>query len=99
MIETYKIIHESYDKECCPELIQEPNRKTRGHSLKLYALFASKNVRHNFFTIRIVETWNSLPCDVVDAPTVNTFKNRLDKFWSSQQILTNYKAKLDINKK
>jgi len=27
----------------------------------------------------IVNTWNSLPNDVVEAETINTFKNRLDK--------------------
>ena len=99
MIETYKIIHELYDKECCPKLLLETNNKTRGHRLKLHARFAYKNVRHNFFTVRVVETWNSLPSNVVEAPSVNTFKDRLDKYWSNQEILTNYKAKLDLSNK
>jgi len=37
--------------------------------------------------------WNSLPPSVVQAETVNTFKNRLDKYWSRQEVLYNYKAK------
>jgi len=28
--------------------------------------------------------WNSLPNDVVEADTINTFKNCLDKYWSNQ---------------
>jgi hypothetical protein len=99
MIETYKIIHELYDKECCPKLLLEINNKTRGHRLKLHARYAYKNVRHNFFTVRVVETWNSLPSTVVEAPSVNTFKDRLDKYWSNQEILTDYKAKLDLSNK
>ena len=31
---------------------------------------------------------------VVSAGTTNTFKNRLDKFWSDQDILYDYKADL-----
>lgn len=37
------------------------------------------NQRHNFFINRIVNNWNNLPDDVIDAMDVNDFKNRLDK--------------------
>ncbi|KAF2357462.1 hypothetical protein FHG87_011774 [Trinorchestia longiramus] len=35
----------------------------------------------NFFPVKIAATWNQLPENIVSAGTVNTFKNRLDKFW------------------
>jgi len=38
--------------------------------------------------------WNSLPNFIVSAGTINTFKNRLDKFWSDQDILYDHKADL-----
>ena len=31
---------------------------------------------------------------MVSAPSLNSFKNRLDKFWSNQDIMFNYKSKL-----
>jgi hypothetical protein len=31
--------------------------------------------------------WNSLPEEIVSAPTTNTFKNRLDKYWSNQSLM------------
>jgi len=31
---------------------------------------------------------------VVSADTINTFKNRLDKFWSDQEVLYDYNADL-----
>jgi len=38
--------------------------------------------------------WNSLPNDVVEVITTNTFKNRLDKYWSKQDVLFNFNADL-----
>jgi len=46
------------------------------------------------FTNRVVPIWNSLSNHVVSADTVNTFKYRLDKFWSNQEVIYNYKADL-----
>ena len=38
--------------------------------------------------------WNSLSIHVVSADTINTFKDHLDKFWSNQDALYDYKADL-----
>jgi len=34
----------------------------------------------------IVSYWNALAQHVIEAPTVNTFKNRLDKHWTDMGI-------------
>jgi len=39
---------------------------------------ARLEVRRNYFSIRVIKDWNALPQTVVNATTVNTFKNRLD---------------------
>ena len=49
---------------------------TRGHSKKLKKWLAQKSCRANFFTRRITNAWNSLPEEVISAPTLNTFKNK-----------------------
>jgi len=38
--------------------------------------------------------FNSLPNDVVEADIINTFKNRMDKYWSNQDVRFNFNAEL-----
>ena len=40
--------------------------------------------------MRVVEPWNSIPDQIVGAPSLKSFKRRLDKFWAGQDIRFNY---------
>ena len=59
--------------------IQSSNR-TRGHNCRIVKQRSHLDIRKYLFSRRIVNTWNSLPQTVVDADSVNSFKNRLDEF-------------------
>ncbi|KFV60858.1 hypothetical protein N341_04152, partial [Tyto alba] len=37
------------------------------------------DIGKKFFTIRVLKHWNELPREVVDAPSLETFKARLDR--------------------
>ena len=91
MIETFKILNKYYDNTVANFLIRDTSERTRGHSLKLQKHHCRLDIRKFYYTNRIIDKWNSLPNQVVTAPSVHTFEQRLDKFWSTQEIKYNHK--------
>ena len=87
MIDLWKYIHGVYDTDR-PHFDIEKTRDTRGNSLKINKHRCRLNLRNNSFSHRVVNDWNSLPESVVTAPTVNCFKNRLDKHWRITPLCT-----------
>ena len=59
-----------FSKVCC-------DRKS-SNGFKLREGRFRLNIRNKFFTMRESKHWNSLPREVVEAPSLETFKARLD---------------------
>ena len=53
--------------------------RTRGHSLKLAKHRTDKDLCHYYFNERVVNRWNQLHQDTVEASSLNSFKNHLAK--------------------
>ena len=80
MLETVKYMKGQYNTALILHLdTRTHGTTTRGHQLKLEKGRSRLDVRKHFVTQRVVNLWNSLPENVVSAPTVNAFKNQIDK--------------------
>ncbi len=76
LCEVYKFLNGLY-KTPANTLFTIPQRQLRGHSSKLSKSYSRTEVRKHFFTNRVVDVWNSLPEDVVSAPSLSCFKRKL----------------------
>ena len=69
-----------------------PSTNTRAESQNCYRLeresFSARacndfrhsvTIRHEFFLNRVVDSWNRLASSQIEAPTLNSFKARIDK--------------------
>ena len=54
----------------------------RGHDKKILKLHCRTSTRLRFFSVRVIQPWNSPPQDVVCASSLACFKTRLDTFLS-----------------
>ncbi|KAF2346532.1 hypothetical protein FHG87_022711 [Trinorchestia longiramus] len=80
LIETFKYLN-GHNNVTLEGLFERgSNVRTRNNGQKLLRNFKISQAM-NFFPVKIAAAWNQLPENIVSAGTVNTFKNRLDKFW------------------
>ena len=78
LIEAFKILRgfNEVDPSSYFTLSENP---TRNHGFKVVPPRFTTSLMRDFMTVRLCNVWNTLPVAVVNAPTVKSFKRRLDK--------------------
>ena len=93
MIQVFKIANNFYDPLTTKSIFKFSNNPSlRGHNFKISKQSTNKTKYANFFTNRVVNVWNKLPSYIVNAKTINEFKNSFDKHNSHLQ----FKIDLDV---
>ena len=81
MITVYQLFHGGISLEAEGLLKRARYHATRGHAWKLEKpRVRTAHCKHTF-SVRVVSEWNSLPAQVVSAPTLSLFKAKLDEHW------------------
>ena len=88
MIQCFKIMKGLVRLDANKIFMPIPSTNTRGHDQRVLRQQAHKSVRAKSFSQRTIRSWNSLPQHVIDSPSVNAFKNRLDDAWEEKWYKT-----------
>ena len=86
LIETYRILRglDRMDVERMFPLVGKTI--TRGHNLRLKGRSFKTEMRRNFFSLRVMNLWNSLPQKAVEAKSLTVFKTEIYRFLINKGI-------------
>ena len=85
VIQANKILNQIYRVDIDKFFIMS-ELMTRGNSLKIFKPRSRLKVRSSDFSNSVVDVWNSRPNTVVTAPSLNSFKQRLNKHWHGHEL-------------
>ncbi|KFQ76332.1 hypothetical protein N335_03609, partial [Phaethon lepturus] len=79
LIAAFQYLKGAYKKDGGRLFSRACSNRTRGNGFKLKEGRFQLDIRKKFFPIRVVRLWHRLPREVVDAPSLETFKVRCNE--------------------
>ena len=78
LIEMFKMVTEKYDKDSSIKFkyVQFTGPQTCGNKLKLYQDHVHYSLQKYLLSNRVIHNWNGQPNSVIEANSVNSFKNK-----------------------
>jgi len=83
LIAAFQCLKGAYRKDGDNLFSRDNSDRTMGNGFILRQGRFRLDIRKKFFTMRMVKHWNGLPREVVEAPSLETFKTRLDRALSN----------------
>ena len=80
MILVYQLFHDLINIPVSLFFTPAPTGITRGHNFKIFKPHAGHLIRSDLFSNHIIDNWNSLPSQIVNASSANNFKELLDNY-------------------
>ena len=96
VILVYKVLRDG--NQSIRDLFMINESRTRGHNFKLYIPLVKTAICKHFFSIGVINNWSSLPQEVVNAVSLDSFKSKLDTDWEDEYMYFN-KKNYRINRK
>ena len=90
MIEVYKMCHGHYDPITTKTLLTYNKSNTRNNDFKLLKHRVHSTQFLKFFSNRVINPWNKLPREAVNAGSVSAFKNCIDHIYREHLYSTNF---------
>ena len=77
LVETFKFVKGMYKTPPSYMFQKAQTEALRGHKFKLYKKPTSSELQKQFFSNRVINSWNALPANLVDITTTKAFKSQL----------------------
>jgi len=86
LIAVYKIIYDLSIVSMATFFELDSDSRTWGHVWKFKKKRSNSDLRHHFFSERVINWWNRLKNNTVCASSVNSFKKRVKDMWNKDEF-------------